>query len=43
MGFVMASLKRSRSGAYTARKGIPKGVRVAYQRLFAKSLAILTP
>ena len=30
----MTSLKQSKSGAYSARKGIPKDVRAEYQRLF---------
>jgi integrase len=36
MAFKMASLKRSKSGAYTARKGIPKDVREEYQRLYGQ-------
>jgi hypothetical protein len=34
MAFAMTSLKRSKSGSYTARKGIPKDVRAEYQRLY---------
>ena len=38
MAFRMASLKRSKSksGAYSARKGIPKDVREEYQRLYGQ-------
>jgi hypothetical protein len=36
MAFVMASLKRSESGAYTARKGIPKDVQEEYARLYGQ-------
>jgi integrase len=34
MVFVMPQLKRSKSGAYIARKGIPRDVREDYQRLY---------
>src|SRR3974390_1073433 len=34
MAFVIAALKRARSGAYTARKGIPKDVQEEYARLY---------
>ena len=34
MAFIMTSLKRSKSGSYTARKGIPKDVRAEYKRLY---------
>ena len=34
MAFAMASLKRSKSGRYIARKGIPKDVRSEYERLY---------
>src|SRR5262245_8053234 len=34
MPFAMAALNRSKSGAYTARKGIPKDVQEEYERLF---------
>ena len=34
MPFVMAALNRSKSGAYTARKGIPKDVQEEYARLY---------
>jgi hypothetical protein len=33
MAFTMTSLNKSKLGAYTARKAIPKDVREAYQRL----------
>jgi hypothetical protein len=33
MAFVIAALKQSKSGSYAARKGIPRDVRVEYQRL----------
>jgi integrase len=34
MSFRMVTLRRSKSGSYAARKGIPKDVRVEYQRLY---------
>jgi integrase len=34
MPFGMAALNRSKSGAYTARKGIPKDVQEEYERLY---------
>src|SRR5262252_8738868 len=34
MAFGMAALSRSKSGAYTARKSIPKDVQDEYERLF---------
>src|SRR5262245_43936618 len=34
MPFRMAALNRLKSGAYTARKGIPKDVQDEYERLF---------
>jgi len=34
MPFGMAALTRSKSGAYTARKGVPKDVQDEYERLF---------
>ena len=34
MPFAMAALNRSKSGAYTARKGIPKDVQGKYERLY---------
>jgi len=37
MAFRMPGLKRSKSGAYTARKGIPVDVRAEYQRLYGRS------
>ena len=33
MAFPMTSMKRSKSGAYKARKGIPKDVRAEYKKL----------
>jgi hypothetical protein len=36
MAFRMSSLQRSKSGSYTARKGIPKDVRAEYQRLYGQ-------
>jgi len=32
MRFIMAALTRSKSGAYTARKGIPKDLQEEYSR-----------
>ena len=46
MAIVMTSLKRSKSGAYTARKGIPKDVRSEYRRLYGpawESLFVAAP
>lgn len=37
MALAMASLKRSTSGGYFARKGIPKDVRAEYQRLYGQA------
>jgi hypothetical protein len=37
MRFRMSSLRRSKSGAYSARKGIPKDVREDYARLYGAS------
>ena len=34
MPFRMSTLRRSKSGSYAARKGIPKDVRGEYQRLY---------
>jgi hypothetical protein len=34
MPFIMASLNRTKSGAYSARKGIPKDVQDEYARLY---------
>jgi integrase len=36
MAFPMVKLRRSNSGAFTARKGIPKDVRDEYQRLYGQ-------
>jgi integrase len=36
MTFAMAALTRSKSGAYTARKGIPKDVQAEYERLYGQ-------
>jgi hypothetical protein len=36
MTFAMPGLEKSKSGAYTARKVIPKDVREEHQRLFGK-------
>ena len=33
----MAALTRSKSGAYTARKGVPKDVQAEYERLYGQS------
>src|SRR5689334_4841095 len=37
MALAMASLKRSTSGGYFARKGVPKDVRPEYQRLYGQA------
>ncbi|MGZ5867843.1 MAG: hypothetical protein ACXWKC_20955, partial [Xanthobacteraceae bacterium] len=37
MAFRMASLIRSKSGAYAARKGIPKDVREEYLKLYGQA------
>ncbi len=37
MAFLMAALNRSKSGAYTARKSIPKDVQAEYERLYGQS------
>jgi hypothetical protein len=36
MAFAMAALTRSKSGAYTARKGIPKDAQAEYDRLYGQ-------